>query len=192
MMPEMTSRLLEQDDRIEDFRAMFKDADTDYSGYLTADEVYTVLLKNGIDLQYEELIELMEEFDVSGDAQLDIDEFVAMMNTSSEVNFSNQGSEAAYMKIRKSRRLNVMDFLKALKNLPSAFVKSVFYEKWVKENKNRPSDVFKAQIDLRTMTWKDMLPMLESSIPHGQQQLYQKKDNKPHIRPVPSQYACEI
>ena len=68
MKPEMQNRLLEQDDRIEDFRAMFKDADTDYSGYLSADEVYTVMLKNGIDLSYDELIELINEFDVSGDA----------------------------------------------------------------------------------------------------------------------------
>ena len=59
---------MEQDDKIEDFRAMFKDADMDYSGYLSADEVYSVLLKNGIDLTYEELIELINEFDVSGDA----------------------------------------------------------------------------------------------------------------------------
>ena len=56
MLPEMQRRLLEQDDRVEDFRGIFKDADTDYSGYLTADEVYTVLLKNGIDLKYDELI----------------------------------------------------------------------------------------------------------------------------------------
>eukprot|EP00354_Favella_ehrenbergii_P003109 CAMPEP_0170456456 /NCGR_PEP_ID=MMETSP0123-20130129/4081_1 /TAXON_ID=182087 /ORGANISM="Favella ehrenbergii, Strain Fehren 1" /LENGTH=73 /DNA_ID=CAMNT_0010719933 /DNA_START=1577 /DNA_END=1798 /DNA_ORIENTATION=- len=52
MRPEMQNRLLEQDERIEDFRAMFKDADTDYSGYLSADEVYTCLLRNGIDLTY--------------------------------------------------------------------------------------------------------------------------------------------
>jgi len=47
---------------------MFKDADADYSGYLTADELYTVLIKNGVDLSYDELIELIQEFDVSGDA----------------------------------------------------------------------------------------------------------------------------
>lgn len=68
MRPEMYNRLLEEDDRIEDFRAMFRDADTDYSGYLSADEVYTVMLKNGIDLRHEELTELIAEFDVSGDA----------------------------------------------------------------------------------------------------------------------------
>ena len=41
--------------------------------------------------------ELMEEFDVSGDAQLDIDEFVAMMNTSSEMHFENKSSQSAYL-----------------------------------------------------------------------------------------------
>ena len=90
---------------------------------------------------------------------MDIDEFVAMMNTSSDVEFSNSRATETYMKIRQRRRLNVTDFLKALKNMPSAFVPSVFYNKWVKENKNRPSDVLKAQIDLKTMTWKDMLPV---------------------------------
>ena len=93
---------------------MFKDADTDYSGYLTADEVYAVLLKNGVDLAYEELIELMNEFDVSGDAQLDIDEFVAMMNTSSDMAFHSEGAKSTYLRIRQSRRLNVTDFMKAI------------------------------------------------------------------------------
>ena len=165
MKPEMQNRLLEQDDRIEDFRAMFKDADTDYSGYLTADEVYAVLLKNGVDLRYEELIELMNEFDVSGDAQLDIDEFVAMMNTSSDMAFHSQGAKSTYLRIRQRRRLNVTDFMKALKSLPSAFVESVFKQKWKKESKNRPSDVFKAQLDPTTMTWKDMLPVLSEHLP---------------------------
>ena len=188
MMPEMEGRLVDQDDRVEDFRQMFRDADSDYSGYLTADEVYCVLLKNGVDLSYEELVELMNEFDVSGDAQLDIDEFVAMMNTSSDVEFSNSRATETYMKIRQRRRLNVTDFLKALKNMPSAFVPSVFYNKWVKENKNRPSDVLKAQIDLKTMTWKDMLPVNPETL----QQELQGAANRPKIRPINTQIGCEI
>lgn len=90
---------------------MFKDADADYSGYLTADELYTVLIKNGVDLSYDELIELIQEFDVSGDAQLDIDEFVAMMNTSSDMAFHSQKAKHTYLKIRENRRLNVTDFM---------------------------------------------------------------------------------
>ena len=123
---------------------MFRDADTDYSGYLSIDEFYTCLLKNGIDLSHEELLELMNEFDVSGDAQLDIDEFVALMNTSSDLAFSSSNAKEAYLKIRMNRRLKVTDFMRALKNLPSAFVPSVFRDKWVKENRCRPSDVLKA------------------------------------------------
>lgn len=132
MLPEMQNRLLEQDDRIEDFRAMFRDADTDYSGYLSADEVFTVLLKNGIDLSFDELVQLISEFDVSGDAQLDIDEFVTMMNTSSDMSFSTAEAKTTYLKIRQSRRLNVNDFMEAFRNLPQAFVPSVFHQKWTK------------------------------------------------------------
>ena len=189
MKPEMQNRLLEQDEKIEDFRAMFKDADTDYSGYLTADEIYTVLLKNGIDLTYDELIELMNEFDVSGDAQLDIDEFVAMMNTSSDIDFESNTAKNTYLKIRKKNKLNVADFMKALKNVPAAFVPSVFHQKWAKEGKVRPSDVLKAQLDPRTMMWKDMLPVFTEQF--TQEQLTNKA-NQPKIRPMVSQYECEI
>ena len=143
---------------------MFKDADTDYSSFLTVDEVYTVLLKKGIDLSHEELCELIAEFDVSGDGKLDIDEFVAMMNISSDMVFNSSNAKATYLKIRQSNRLNVIDFMKAFKTLPSAFIPSVFTSKWVKESKLRPSEVLKAQLDPRTMTWKDMLPVLNEEL----------------------------
>ena len=80
------------------------------------------------------------------------------------------------------------DFLKALKNMPSAFVPSVFYNKWVKESKNRPSDVLKAQIDLKTMTWKDMLPVNPETLT----QELQGAANRPKIRPINTQIGCEI
>ena len=38
-------RALDQDDQLDRFRAMFCDADTDYSGYLSVDEIYSVMLK---------------------------------------------------------------------------------------------------------------------------------------------------
>jgi len=105
MRPEMQNRLLEQDDRVEDFRAMFKDADTDYSGYLSIDEFYTCMLKNGIDLSYDELLELMSEFDVDSTSNLCIDEFVALMNTSSDLAFNSSNAKKSYLKIRMNRRL---------------------------------------------------------------------------------------
>ena len=87
-----------------------------------------------------------------------------MMNTSSDMAFHTEGAKSTYLKIRQRRRLNVTDFMKALKNLPSAFVPSVFHQKWSKENKNRPSDVLKAQLDPRTMTWRDMLPVTNDQL----------------------------
>jgi len=43
----------------------------------------------------------MQEFDVSGDAKLDIDEFVSMMNTSADMDFNgNKDAQHAYMQIR--------------------------------------------------------------------------------------------
>ena len=88
MKPEMQRRLLEQDDSVEDFRAIFRDADVDYSGNLSASELYGCLLNNGIDLSFDELCELIGEFDVDSDGKLSIDEFVAMMNTSDDVKFA--------------------------------------------------------------------------------------------------------
>ena len=80
------------------------------------------------------------------------------------------------------------DFMKALKNLPSAFVPSVFHGKWVKESKNRPSDVLKAQLDPFTMTWKDMLPVIADQLTPDMH----APANRPKIRPIPNQYGCEI
>jgi len=79
--------------------------------------------------------------------------------------------------------------MKALKTLPSAFVASVFHQKWVKENRFRPSDVLKAQLDPRTMTWKDMLPVTQD---HLTQEMSTTKAMRPMIRPVENQYGCEI
>ena len=87
MKPIMLDMLLSTEDNVEATRAMFREADTDYSGFLSADEVYAVLLKQGVDLQFDELVELMQEFDMDGNAQLEIDEFVAMMNLGDDMNF---------------------------------------------------------------------------------------------------------
>ena len=158
MKPIMLDMLLSTEDNVEATRALFRAADTDYSGFLTADEVYSVLLQQGVDLTFEELVDLMQEFDVDGNAQLEIDEFVAMMNLGDDVNFQEAGAKNSYLKIRKARKLNVMDFLKAFSNLPSSFTPSSFSDKW-KLKRNLPSSVLKPQIDPKTMLWKDMYPV---------------------------------
>ena len=133
MRPIMLDMLLQSEDNVEETRALFREADTDYSGFLEADELWNVLIKQGIDLSFEELVQLMSEFDMDANAQLDIDEFVHMMNLGDDVNFQSEGSKTTYLKMRKAKRLNVMDFMKAFGNLPAAFTPSNFTENWHKK-----------------------------------------------------------
>ena len=80
MMPRMVEELLNQEENVEDLRALFLEADTDHSGFLSIDELYVVLKKQGTDATIEDLIELMNEIDVDRNGELDVDEFVALMN----------------------------------------------------------------------------------------------------------------
>jgi Ca2+-binding EF-hand superfamily protein len=87
MLPILLDELVSKEDRTEDIRAMFKEADTDYSGFLSIDEMYACLLKMGADVTKQEVIDLFTEFDINGDMQIDIDEFVAIMSFGEEINF---------------------------------------------------------------------------------------------------------
>jgi hypothetical protein len=51
---------------------------------------------------------------------------------------------ATYMKIKKARKLNVLDFLKVFNDLPQSFIPSFYTERWQKLKKNLPSSVLKA------------------------------------------------
>ena len=45
--------------------------------------------------------------------------------------------------------------LDCFSTMPTNFVKSYTEKIWKDENKNLPSSVFKAQVDPKTMLWKD-------------------------------------
>jgi len=45
MKPKFLENILSKEDSLEDFRALFVEADQDHTGYLTADELYMVLAK---------------------------------------------------------------------------------------------------------------------------------------------------
>jgi Ca2+-binding EF-hand superfamily protein len=64
MLPKMLEDLLKQEENVEDLRAKFLEADVDQSGTLTIDELYSVLLKMGVDnINHDELRALMAEMD---------------------------------------------------------------------------------------------------------------------------------
>jgi len=67
MMPLMQEELLSQEDRTEDLRSKFLEADTDHSGFLSVDELFNMLHKMGAEVSHDDVIELMAEIDVDRD-----------------------------------------------------------------------------------------------------------------------------
>lgn len=65
MMPILIDELVAGDDQVEDMRAKFREADTDYSGFLSVDEFYTCLLSMGTDVSRQEVVNMFTEFDVN-------------------------------------------------------------------------------------------------------------------------------
>ena len=121
---------------------MFLDADIDHSGTLSIDEIYSVILKLGAEVSMDELVELMNEIDVDRNGQLDIDEFVALMNMGDEIQFHSAAAKNTFVNIKKARKVNPLDFFKCFKNMPINFVPSFISEKWTKQRKVLPSSVF--------------------------------------------------
>jgi hypothetical protein len=71
-------------------RNLFKEADMDYSGFLTIDELYGVMLKMKIDMEYQDLVQLIMQYDQDGNGEIDIDEFVELMTGGGEdMNFED-------------------------------------------------------------------------------------------------------
>lgn len=131
MLTKMKEELLAQEEHVEDLRAFFMDADIDHTGILTVDEIHGVLMSMGAELSIEELIELMNEIDVDRNGTLDIDEFIALMTvTGDEVQFKSENAKRTHQALKKSRKLNPLDFFKCFKALPSSFVPSFINEKW--------------------------------------------------------------
>ena len=142
MQPIVMDCYINSEQEVEDLRALFKDADTDHSGFLSIDEFYIALLKMGADVTRDDVVAYFSEFDVNSDMQLDIDEFIAIMVSGSQINFSEEKNMQTHMKIKKSRQVDALDFLKAFSHLPISYTPSFFSERWHKTRRNLPSSVF--------------------------------------------------
>ena len=188
MMPMMQNEVLSKEDEFLDLRAKFLEADTDYSGFLTIDELYNCLSSMGAAVEIEDVVKLMAEIDMDKNAKLDIDEFLSLMRLGDNANFQDKEVQDTYSKIHKARRLNPVDFLKCFMGMPTNFVPSLIEERWTKYRKNLPSSVFKAQIDPTTMLWKDCLEYRTEEI--KEQNL--KKGFVPKARPIESYIGCQI
>ena len=153
----LLDELFKADYDLEDLRDKFKDADTDNSGFLSIDELYACLIKQGTNITRHDCIELFKEFDTSGDRLVDIDEFCFIFMNAQNMKLSNDQSKATLLEILKTQKLNKFDFFKVFKSIPHEYAPSFFHQRFTELKKNLPSSVFRVQVDQRTLQWKDYM-----------------------------------
>jgi Ca2+-binding EF-hand superfamily protein len=95
----MQDQLLNQEDNVEDLRKVFLEADVDYSGYLSVNELWAALKKKGADISLEDVCELMAEIDIDRDGQLDIDEFISLMSLGDQLPLTGKVAKSTYQKM---------------------------------------------------------------------------------------------
>ena len=128
------------------------------------------------------------EFDANQDMQIDIDEFIKFFSVGEQIQFHDEQNVNTYMKIKKARKLKPLDFLKVFNAMPQTFTPSFFSERWQKNQRNLPSSSFKAQIDPKTMLYKDLAPVQTEMLTSEQM----KAENRPRLRPVQTQIGTQI
>ena len=73
--------LFEEEEELEELKNLFLEADVDNNGFLSIDEIYSLLtLRLGVEIRIEELEELIGEADRDQDLQIDIEEFIDLMS----------------------------------------------------------------------------------------------------------------
>jgi len=72
--------------------------------------------------------------------------------------------------------------------MPSNFVPSFISEEWA-ENRHLPSSVFRAQIDPRTMLWKDLYEMRDIDM---KAEKITDPSHKPCTRPIQTRCGAQI
>lgn len=180
--PILIDKVLSTQDNDAFLRKMFKEADTDFSGYLSVDELYGVMLKMKIELTYQELMDLVLEYDKDGNAELDVDEFVELMTGGGDQTYEDETIKKNFSKLQAGVTQNQFDFAEILKQfatMPEHFVDSFF-----EEMKIKPSDRLRVTIDPSTFTFRDMVPKLDGKIDglnHGA-----------YLANLVSELACEI
>lgn len=188
MLPFLEGELCGQEESVEDLRSKFVEADIDGNGFLSVEELFHAIRKMGADVDLEDIVQLMSELDVDRNGQLDVDEFVSLLKLGDQLQFRSAENKSTYLKVKKSRRLNPLDFLKSFKDMPTNFAPSFIHEKWSTARKNLPSSVFKAQLDPATMLWKDCLEMKSEDM----NPIEVKKGNKPNLRPIETSIGCAL
>ena len=177
MIDFLKESILEVENDINELRAMFYEADLNNSGFLDMDELYNLFnIKLEANITREELRTFVQSVDIDFDGELDIDEFIALMTKNPAEKGASGSAQATYMRIKKSRKFDMTEFVKFLKKFPDHFQES-FSAKLYRNKHCLPSSVF-----------------MHNIIPHDEQSLKVSKKVKaePTIKTSDPLIAAQI
>jgi len=138
--------ILKVENDINELRSMFYEADLNHSGFLDMDELYNFMnIKLHSNITRDELKSLVQSVDLDYDGEVDIDEFIDMMTKKPGDKESGGSAQATYMRIKRSRKFDMTEFIKFLKKFPEHFQES-FTAKMYRNKFSLPSSVFTSDI----------------------------------------------
>ena len=89
MYPIMLDDYISFEENVDDLKRVFLEADVDYSGKLSVDQLYFALKNNNMEISKTECVELMLEVDIDQCGGLDIDEFLSIFGSGNQMHFAN-------------------------------------------------------------------------------------------------------
>jgi len=92
-----------------------------------------VLLEMNCPVTKQEVIHLFAEFDADQNMKIDIDEFVNFFTHGDHLDFQEQQNIDTFNKIKKARKIGIVDFIKTMNSMPSTFCLSFIRERWIKK-----------------------------------------------------------
>ena len=165
MMGFLKENIIEVENDINELRAMFYEADINKSGFLDMDELYNFFnVKLEAHITREELRDLVNSVDLDFNGELDVDEFIDLMTKHPGDKGGSGSAQATYLRIKKSRKFDMTEFIKFMRKFPDHFQES-FTTRLYKNKKWMPSSIFTSGI-----------------IPHDEQSV--KTDKKIRTEPM--------
>ncbi|TNV88020.1 hypothetical protein FGO68_gene1522 [Halteria grandinella] len=165
LMPQLKMEALGFEKNFEDLRRLFKEFDSDQSGYLSKEEFRAALIRLGIELSEVQLEELIREIDIDQNQVIDVDEFIAFLSIADQIKFKHPATKTTIMKIKSARKLQPIDFYNCFKNLPKFFLPSFTQPVLEKKCQHTPSHGLYPDFDPRTLQYKDLSKLSDLATP---------------------------
>jgi len=163
MLDQIKKDILLAEDEMQDLRIKFKEYDLDGNGWLSPDEIYTLLRKDYPAIRIEDLEAVFSEIDTNKDGKIDIDELISYMHGSTQALQMDKDSKKyrAIMTLKHQRRFSPNDFLNYFEKISASilYVPS-FTSELHNLCKNLPSESFRITRDASGLGYVDVKPVI--------------------------------